>query len=185
MTINDQIRNEKLQYDLNREETKISALPSGNIQKYEYLTGEDILPSNQQQIIEQAKFSYSPSSKAFEKQVQTIEDQGEKQVDAIENLKDANKQVVNINDDEGEEEKNDKSLKIFIKQRLDKIEELTKKSDGNSLVFTKLSTGKTYDFTGKNDPLSLLNKVRNGRITIERAKEVQEDLNNNKTKLRK
>ena len=76
-------------------------------------------------------------------------------------------------------------MKIFIKQRLDKIEELTKKSDGNSLVFTKLSTGETYDFTGKNDPLSLLNKVRNGRITIERAKEVQEDLNNNKTKLRK
>ena len=48
MTINDQIRDEKLQYDINREASKISALSSGNIQKYEYLTGEDILPSNQQ-----------------------------------------------------------------------------------------------------------------------------------------
>ena len=48
MTINDQIRDEKLQYDINREATKISALPSGEISKYEYLTGEDILPSNQQ-----------------------------------------------------------------------------------------------------------------------------------------
>ena len=46
------------------------------------LTGEDILPSNQQQIIEQAKFTYSPMGKAFQKQIKTIEDQGKKQVDA-------------------------------------------------------------------------------------------------------
>ena len=67
MTINDQIRDEKLQYDINREAAKISALSSENVHKYEYLTGEDILPSNQQQIIEQAKFTYSPLGKAFEK----------------------------------------------------------------------------------------------------------------------
>ena len=83
MTINDQIRDEKLQYDINREAAKISALPSGKIQKYEYLTGEDILPSNQQQIVEQARFTYSPLGKAFEKQIKTIEDQGEKQIKAI------------------------------------------------------------------------------------------------------
>ena len=51
MTSNDQIRDEKLQYDINREAAKISALSSGKIHKYEYLTGEDILPSNQQQIL--------------------------------------------------------------------------------------------------------------------------------------
>ena len=51
MIINDQIRDEKLQYDINREAAKISALSSGKIHKYEYLTSEDILPSNQQQII--------------------------------------------------------------------------------------------------------------------------------------
>ena len=50
MTINDQIRDEKLQHDINREAAKISALSSGEIHNYEYLTGEDILPSNQQQI---------------------------------------------------------------------------------------------------------------------------------------
>ena len=83
MTINDQIRDEKLQYDINREAAKISALSSGKIHKYEYLTGEEILPSNQQQIIEQAKFTYSPLGKAFEKQIKTIEDQGEKQIKAI------------------------------------------------------------------------------------------------------
>ena len=75
MTINDQIRDEKLQYDINREAAKISALSSNKIGKYEYLTGEEILPSNQKQIIEQAKFTYSPLGKVFEKQIKTIEDQ--------------------------------------------------------------------------------------------------------------
>ena len=83
MTINDQIRDEKLQYDINREAAKISALSSGKIREYGYLTGEDILPSNQQQIIEPAKFTYSPLGKVFEKQVKTIEDQGQKQIDAL------------------------------------------------------------------------------------------------------
>ena len=83
MTIADQIRNEKLRYDINREAAKISALSTGKIYKYEYLTGQDILPSNQQQIIQQAKFTHSPLGKAFEKQIKTIEDQGEKQIKAI------------------------------------------------------------------------------------------------------
>ena len=78
MTINDQIRDEKLRYDINREAAKISAWSSGKIHKYEYLTGEDILPSNQQQIIEQARFTYSSIGKAFEKRIKTIEDQGKK-----------------------------------------------------------------------------------------------------------
>ena len=83
MTINDQIRNEKIQYDINREASKILALSSSKIRKYEYLTGEDTLPSNQQQIIEQAKFTYSPLGKAFEKQIKTIEDPGQRQADAL------------------------------------------------------------------------------------------------------
>ena len=87
MTIDDQIKYEKLQYDVNREVVKISALSSGEFNKYEYLTGEEILPSNKQQIIEQAKFEYSPLGKVFEKQVKTIEDQGEKQIKAIQSNK--------------------------------------------------------------------------------------------------
>ena len=65
MTINDQIRDKKLQYDINREAAEISALSSGKIHKCKYLTGEDILPSNQYQIIEQVRFTCSPSGKAF------------------------------------------------------------------------------------------------------------------------
>ena len=67
MTVDDEIEDEKLQYGFNREVAKISALSSGKTDKYEYLTGEEILPSNQKQIIEQAKFTYSPLGKAFEK----------------------------------------------------------------------------------------------------------------------
>ena len=66
MIINDKFRDEKLQYDVNREAAKILALSSRNIDKCKYLAGEEILPSNQRQIMEQAKFAYSPLGKAFE-----------------------------------------------------------------------------------------------------------------------
>ena len=120
MTINDQIRDEKLQYDINREAAKISALSSGKIHKYEYLTGEEILPSNQQQIIEQAKFSYSPLGKAFEKQTKTIEDQGEKQVEALNTLKSNNKLTIEDAIPEGALN-NDEAKKY-----LDRIQEIEK-----------------------------------------------------------
>ena len=74
MNLEDQIRDEKLQYDISREAEKISALSLGKIDKHEYLNGEEMLPSNQQQIVEKAKFTYSPLEKAFEKQTKTIND---------------------------------------------------------------------------------------------------------------
>ena len=121
MTINDQTRDEKLQYDINREAAKISALSSVKIHKYEYLTGEDILPSNQQQIIEQAKFTCSPLGKAFEKQIKTTEDQGKLQVQALNSLKPNNQLTIEdlipkgaLNNDEA-------------KKELDKIKEIEKK----------------------------------------------------------
>ena len=84
MAIDDKIRDEKLQYHINREAAKISALSSGNIDKYEYLTSEEVLPSGPSQIIQQAKFPYSPLGKAFEKQTG-------KQVDALISLNVPNK----------------------------------------------------------------------------------------------
>ena len=82
MTIDDQQRDEKIQYDINRKLAKISSLPWGKINKYEYLTGDQLLPFNQKQIKEQAKFTYSPLSKTFQKQIKIIKDQGEKQIKA-------------------------------------------------------------------------------------------------------
>ena len=83
MTLEDQIRDEKLQYDINREAAKISALSPGKIYKYEYLSGEEILPSNQPQNFEPAKFTYSPLRMSFQEQIKTIKEQVEKQVKAI------------------------------------------------------------------------------------------------------
>ena len=138
MTIEDQIKDEKLQYDINREAAKISALSSGRIDKYEYLTGEEILPSNQQQIIQQAEFTYSPLGKAFEKQVKTIEDQGKKQVKAIQD-----KQIVNINKDAYKDKlllsKEREIFKDIYNKRLDKIEELNNKIDYNNLEYAVYS----------------------------------------------
>ena len=83
MTIDDQIKDKKLKYDINREAAKTSTLSSNKTDTYEYLTSEEILQSNQKQMIEQAKFTYSPLGKAFEKQIKTIEVQREKQIKAI------------------------------------------------------------------------------------------------------
>ena len=76
MTIKDEIKDQKLQYNINRQATKISAILSGKIDKYEFLTGEEILPPDQRRVAEQAKFIYFPQGKSFEKQTKTIEEQG-------------------------------------------------------------------------------------------------------------
>ena len=83
MTIDDKIKDEKLRYDINRK----AAILSRRIDKYENLTDKEILPSDESRIIEQAKFIYSPLSKAFESQIQTIEEQGVEQVEALKVLK--------------------------------------------------------------------------------------------------
>ena len=80
MTIDGKIRDEKLQYDINIKDMSIRAFSSRKIDKHEYLTVGEILPSNQKKIIEQPKFTYSPLGKAFEKQTKTIEEQGKKYI---------------------------------------------------------------------------------------------------------
>ena len=58
MTIDDKIIDEKLQYDISREAAKTSALSSSKIAKYDYITGEEILSSDQNRMIKQAKFTF-------------------------------------------------------------------------------------------------------------------------------
>ena len=180
MTINDQIRYEKLQYDINRKASKMSALSSGNIQKYEYLTDEDILPSNQQQIIEQAKFTYSPWGKAFEKQIKSIKDQGKKQVDALESLK-PKEQTKTITyydddyDDESLEEKKESYYKLFDKKLIE-IQELSKNIDYKNLNynFTTKSSG-SINFIKFKGPFNFLKKIRDQDISLDMAEEDQEN----------
>ena len=168
MTINDQIRDEKLQYDINREAAKISALSSGKIHKYEYLTGEDILPSNQQQIIEQARFTYSPLGKAFEKQIKTIQDQGKKQVEALNTLKSNNQLTIEdvipknaLNNDEA-------------KKELDKIKEIEKNVDREKLIYE--TNDYTYSFRNFQKTKTFGRDIYDGKITLEKANEYQTDL---------
>ena len=115
---------------------KYQLLSSGKIDKYEYLTGEEILPSNQQRIIEQAKFAYSPLGKVLEKQIKTIEDQGKKQVKAIQD----NKQLVNKDDykDKLLLAKEREIFKDIYNKRLDKIEEMNNEIDYNDLDYVIL-----------------------------------------------
>ena len=177
MTIEDQIKDEKLQYDINREAAKTSALSSGKIDKYEYLTGEEILPSNQQQIIEQAKFTYSPLGKAFGKQTKTIEDKGEKQIKAIQ---DNRKQL--ISDDDCKDKllllKEREIFKDIYNKRLDKIEELNNKIDYDNLKYVVERSGDKYNFNEMKNPIALLNDIKKGKISLEEAKEKQKDYYN-------
>ena len=162
MTIEDQIKDEKLQYDINREAAKISALSSGKIDKYEYLTGEEILPSNKQQIIEQAKFTYSPLGEAFEKQTKTIEDQGEKQLKAI---KDSTMNKIYIPEN---------ILNDEAKKELDKSSEIEKNVNREKLVYKK--NIRTHDFQYFQTIRTFARDICNDKIILEEANEDQDKL---------
>ena len=172
MTINHQIKDEKIQYDINREAAKISALSSGKLHKYEYLTGEDILPSTQQQIIEYARFTYSPLGKAFNKQIKTIEDQGKKQVDALNTLKSDNNKKLEIKNKDIVPKSAFASDKA--KEELNKILKIEKNVDREKLVH---DPGKyTYDFRTFNTVRAFGEEIYEGKITLKESDEDQSDL---------
>ena len=192
MTIEDQIKDEKLQYDINREAVRILALSSGKLDKYEYITGEEMLPSNQQEIIEQAKFTYSALGKAFEKQTKTIEDQGEKQTETIKDQ--GEKQIKAIQDKSIEKIKkyfdydNDyKKELLLLKERKiirgiynDRPEQLQLARDNvdyNNLNYEVITIGDKYQFNGVKDPLVFLKEIKEGRISIQEAKNIQKEFN--------
>ena len=139
MAIDSKIGNEKLQYDIDREAAKISALSSGKIDKCKYLTGQKVLCSNQRQVIEQAKFTNSPLGKAFKKQTRIIVEQGREQNEAIEVH---GKQLLKSSSEK-------ESLLLFeifsefSNERIKKIQYLSKQIDFNNLA---------YYFKGKSGP---------------------------------
>ena len=166
MTINDQIKDEKLQYDINREASKISALSSVNIQKYEYLTGEDILPFNQQQIIEHAKFTYSPLGKAFEKQIKTIEDQGRKQIDALENLK-SKQETKPIEDKSNNQSRAKVIFNELINKRKELMSELNDSVYYNNLKFEYVGPTKDVSLYEHRNSKELFSAIRNNQINFD------------------
>ena len=176
------------QYDLDRKAAKIFALSSNNLDKYEYLTGEDLglKPST----VEQTKFEYSPLGKIFnkglsednkkeglfkrleniknknEEQLQAIKDQGEKQLKELKNI-DKSKTLKAI----GEiSKKNDEANKLLSEFR--KIDETL---DNAELVCTK-TDGTKYDFNRFSLPLKFIEKIHNYEITLDEAKNYQTEL---------
>ena len=87
MTIDDKIKDGKLQYNIKKEPAQISTLSSGKIDKYEYLTGVKILPPDQRRAIEQTNYICSPLEKAYEKQIKRIAHAAEKQTKYLQTLK--------------------------------------------------------------------------------------------------
>ena len=177
MTIEDQIKYEKLQYDINRDAAKISALSSGKIDKYEYFTGEEILPSNQQQIIEQAKFTYSPLGKAFQKQTKIIEDQGKKQIKAIQDKRSI-KSIEKFNYDINDSPLALKEKEIYNKlteESFEKINNLDKKVN-NKLLFKYKGNTANEDFRGFDNAFDLISKIRYREISLNEAKDEQAKL---------
>ena len=171
MTINDQIRDEKLQSDINREAAKTSALSSGKIHKYEYLTGEDILPSNQQQIIEQARFTYSPLGKAFEKQIKTIEDQGKKQNDALKLLEPKAIESGSNNKPAITQE----SYNKILEERIDEILKMSKEISYGNLAYDFEDPTPSINFAIFEGPMRTYNQLKNDEKTLQQVEKEQED----------
>ena len=150
----------------------ISALSSGKLHKYEYLTGEDILSSSNQQVIEQARFTYYPLGKALDKQIKTIKDQGKKQVDALNTIKSDNHEKLEI-----------KNKNIIpksacasdeAKKEINKILKIEKNIDREKLVY---DAGKyMYDFRTFNIIRTFGEDIYEGKITLEEADGDQSDL---------
>ena len=173
MTIDDQIRDKNLQYDINREVAKISALSLGKINKYEYLTGEEILSSNQKQIKEQAKFTYSPLGKAFEKQIKTIEDQGEKQIKAVQGkIKTIKKYAYNNKEDSPLISKQKEIFNKLADERLEKITKLDKKVNPDNLIYKYkgLTIDSKFNEYIKSKKSNFIDKMREGEISLADAK---------------
>ena len=181
MTINDQIRDEKLQYNINREAAKISALSLGKIHKYEYLTGKDILPSSQQQIVEQARLTCSPLGKSFEKQTKTIEDQGEKQVDALKNLKpkEQTKAIMYKSDDDDNTPIIKKMYDKILGERKDEILKMSSEIDYENLVYDFKGQTPSINFSVFGGPMYTYNHLKNVDKTLQQVEKEQEDFKTN------
>ena len=117
---------------LTEKQQKILLLSSGKIDKYEYLTGEELLPLYQSRIIEQAKCTYSPLKKVLEKQMETTEDQEKKQTDAITNQK---KRLAALTNKDDENLSHKEIFKELVREGFDEIRELTNEANLDDLIY--------------------------------------------------
>ena len=163
------IRLERKNYNTILQQPKYQLYHQKKIGKYEYLTGKEIVPSNQKQIVEQTNFTYSSLEKAFEKQTKAIEDQGKKQVDALKDLKpkEKTKSIEGIFP-EGYES-------VEIKNELNKIKEFEKNVKRNNIIY--YSSKEPFDFRIFKTVKSFGKDIYSGIfVTINEADQKQVDL---------
>ena len=140
MTTDDNIRDERLQHDINKGTTKQSALSSGKIDRCEYLPSEEVLPSDQRRVIKQAKFTYSPLENSLEKERKNNWRQGKKQIKAIEDhgkqSVESNKRIIKdfIIDKDSTTWRTKKIFNEFIEERLSELKNLNKVINSDNLI---------------------------------------------------
>ena len=133
-----------------------------------FITCEEILPSNKQRTIEQAKFTYSPLGKAFEKQIKTIEDQGQNQVEALK------PKPINSKFDDNlsiSKEIYDK----LLHERIDEILKMSRKINYNNLVFIFKHSSTPISFTNFGGLMYTYNQLKNGEKTLQQVEKEQGD----------
>ena len=182
MIMDDKIRDATTQCDINREAAKTSVLLSGKIDKYNYLTGEEILPSHQNRIIKQAKFTYSSLGKAFEKQIKTIEDQGEKQIKALEVH---GKQLDKYSNekDSSTHSKQKETLEELTNGRMEEIVHLSKQIDFNNLIYHDKGNAPAKTFMGFKGPLIFFKNIKKGNIALGKEEEEEKEFKSKLNKL--
>ena len=155
MTTNDPIRDEKLQYDINRKAAELSALSSGKIDKYEYFTGEEILLSNQQQIIEQAKFTYSSLDNTYD------------------------------NEDTPLISKQKEIFNELADKKIEEITNLDKQVNPDDLLYSYKGNTADAKFNQFDNASSLLDKIRDAKISLADAKNDQKKFKSNLNEIKK
>ena len=170
MTIDDKISDENLQFHINREAEKILALPSGKIDKYQYIAGEEILHFNQRIVKEQAKFTYSPIGKAFEKQIKAIQNRGRKEIGAITNQNEILEALTN----QGYREDNYKEIfEELVKERFDEIKEFTNEMNQNDLIYYFKGNTARKIVDNFNNGIELFRKIQSSKRKLKEVKKLQ------------
>ena len=197
MTVTDQIKildrkivQNEAQYDLDRKVAKISALPSNNLDKYEYLTYEDL--GLKLSTVEQANFEYSPVGKIFNKGLDKDKDKKEGLLKRLKNIEDKNEEQLKVLKDQLEKQpiirkvknpnfnnvsfrtfSDTKSMKVFNEIRDE--DEIIDYSRLNSITSSKKYTFKFEDFTSLGN---LAENIYNGKVSLDIAKQEQRKMEN-------
>ena len=163
------IRDQQLEYDINREAAKILTLSSGKVDKYECITGDEILHPDQSRMIEQIEFTYSLLRKVLEKQTKVIADQEEKQIKAIEDRVKKQKQISDLFSND--------FLYVETRYKLTKITQKEKEINRDHLIYKtgNKKKDKTYDFQSFKTISTFGRETDIGNLTLD--EELQEQIN--------